>query len=238
MSKASDRKLPVSNFILIISIENENSRLDQPIWSVNQLFSLSASQSVNQSVSQSVSQSLSQSVSQSGSQFASQSVGYSVSQSVSQSAIRSISYSVIQSFNYSVNQSFSHSIIQPFSHSIIQSQTIAAHKYKGASFRQIYIVRQIYIILKLILCTVRVVQTSECKFLFCVPFGDIFNSINILTLIINYCRIKFISAHCQPHRGFHNKQQQNDHFTIIEYLMTNYLKRNCLINNNANNYIG
>ena len=66
--------------------------------------------------------------------------------------------------------------------------------------------------LKLILCTVRVVQTSEYKFPFCVPFRDIFNSINILTLIINYCTIIFISAHCQPHRGFHNKQR---HYWIV-----------------------
>ena len=32
--------------------------------------------------------------------------------------------------------------------------------------------------IKLILCTVRVVQTYECKFLFCKPLGDLFNSVN------------------------------------------------------------
>ena len=59
-------------------------------------------------------------------------------------------------------------------------------------------------------------QTSECKFLFCVPLGDLFNSVNILIFIINYCTIKFISAHCQPHRGFHtNSKTKNEMRTIL-----------------------
>ena len=34
---------------------------------------------------------------------------------------------------------------------------------------------------------------------------------------INYCTIKFISAHCQPHRGFH-KNNDNHSFVSSDFL--------------------